>query len=120
MFYVYLKLGFHHIADLQGYDHLLFLVALCAAYAYTNWKRVLVLVTAFTIGHSLTLALSSLNILVLNPALIEVLIPVTILLTSLKNLFFSSKTERTWDPSYFLPLIFGLIHGLGFSSYFKS
>ena len=77
MFSVYLKLGFEHIADLRAYDHLLFLVALCAAYAYTEWKRILVLITAFTVGHSITLALSALDILHFNAKLIEVLIPVT-------------------------------------------
>src|SRR4029079_9549138 len=120
MFQVYLKLGFDHISDLKGYDHMLFLVALCAMYSYAEWKRVLVLITAFTIGHSITLALSSLNIIHFNSKLIEVLIPVTILLTALKNLAFEKKSEKLWSPSYFLPLFFGLIHGMGFSNFFKS
>jgi len=120
MFSVYLKLGFEHIADLRAYDHLLFLVALCAAYAYTEWKRILVLITAFTVGHSITLALSALDILHFNAKLIEVLIPVTILLTALRNLTFKKKSEKIWSPSYLLPLCFGLIHGMGFSAYFKS
>jgi len=120
MFPVYLKLGFEHIADLRAYDHLLFLVALCAAYAYAEWKRILVLITAFTVGHSITLALSALDLIHFNQAVIEVLIPVTILLTALKNLFFQKKNEKIWSPSYLLPLCFGLIHGMGFSSYFKS
>ena len=120
MFPVYLKLGFEHIADFRAYDHLLFLVALCAAYSYEEWKRILVLITAFTIGHSITLALSALNIVHFNAKLIEVLIPVTILLTALRNLFFKQKSEKLWSPSYLLPLCFGLIHGMGFSSYFKS
>lgn len=120
MFNVYLKLGFDHISDLKGYDHMLFLIALCAVYSYAEWKRVLVLITAFTIGHSITLALSSLNIIHFNPQLIEVLIPVTILLTAIKNLAFKSKNEKVWNPTYLLPLFFGLIHGMGFSSFFKS
>ena len=120
MFSVYLNLGFHHISDLKGYDHMLFLLALCAAYSYTEGKRVLVLVTAFTIGHSITLALSGLNLIHISSSLIEVLIPVTIVLTALKNLFRASHQEKTWDPSYLLPLFFGLIHGMGFSNYFKS
>jgi hypothetical protein len=120
MFQVYLKLGFDHISDLKGYDHMLFLLALCAVYSWSEWKRVLVLITAFTIGHSLTLALSALNLIHFNQQLVEILIPITILLTALKNLFLSKKEEKTWDPSYLLPLIFGLIHGMGFSSFFKS
>jgi hypothetical protein len=120
MFPVYLKLGFEHIADIRAYDHLLFLVALCAAYAYAEWKRILVLITAFTIGHSITLALSALDILHFNERLIEILIPITILLTALRNLIFKKKDEKIWNPSYLLPLFFGLIHGMGFSGYFKS
>ena len=120
MFQVYLQLGFDHISDLKGYDHMLFLLALCAVYSWSEWKRVLVLITAFTIGHSLTLALSALDIIHFNQQIVELLIPVTILLTALKNLFISKKEEKTWDLSYFLPLLFGLIHGMGFSSFFKS
>jgi len=120
MFPVYLKLGFEHIADIQAYDHLLFLVALCAAYSYAEWKRILVLITAFTVGHSITLALSALNLIHFNQSIIEVLIPVTILLTAFKNLFLQKKNEKIWSASYLLPLCFGLIHGMGFSSYFKS
>ena len=120
MFQVYLKLGFDHISDLKGYDHMLFLLALCAVYSYTEWKRVLVLITAFTIGHSLTLALSALNLIHFNPRVVEILIPITILLTALKNLFWQKQNEKVWNPSYLLPLFFGLIHGMGFSSFFKS
>jgi hypothetical protein len=120
MFHVYLKLGFDHIFNLKAYDHLLFLVALCAVYAYWEWKRVLVLITAFTIGHSLTLVLSSLDIIHFRQPLIEVLIPVTILLTAIKNLVMKKRNEKVWSPSYLLPLGFGLIHGMGFSGYFKS
>ena len=120
MFQVYLKLGFDHISDLKGYDHMLFLLALCAIYSWSEWKRVLVLITAFTIGHSLTLALSALNVIHFNQHVVEVLIPITILLTTLKNLFLTKKEEKTWDLSYLLPLLFGLIHGMGFSSFFKS
>ena len=120
MFPVYLQLGFEHIADLEGYDHILFLVALCAVFSYKDWKKILVLATAFTIGHSITLALSALDILRFDSKLIEILIPVTILLTALKNLFFKIKKESLWDLSYLLPLFFGLIHGMGFSTFFKS
>jgi hypothetical protein len=120
MFQVYLKLGFEHIADFKAYDHILFLVALCAVYRYSEWKRILILVTAFTIGHSITLALSSLDIIRFNEKLIEILIPATILVTALKNLIWKQNKERLWNIAYLLPLAFGLIHGMGFSSFFKS
>ncbi|WNJ19394.1 HupE/UreJ family protein [Pontibacter sp. G13] len=116
---IYLKLGFEHILDLGGYDHILFVVALCAIYKLAQWRQVIILVTAFTIGHSLTLALSTMDIFRMNPDLIETLIPVTILITALSNLRLRGELP---DPAhqrirYFLALFFGLIHGLGFSNY---
>jgi len=120
MFNIYLELGFDHILDWNGYDHILFLVALCAIFGLKDWKRVLVLVTAFTIGHSLTLALSSLEVIRLSPQLVEVLIPVTILITALQNLFMKPEKSASWWWHYGLALGFGLIHGLGFSNYFKA
>jgi len=120
-FYTYYQLGIQHIADLAAYDHILFIVALCAIYRPVDWKRILILVTAFTVGHSLTLALSALDIIRFRQDLIEFLIPVTILITALINLI------PSWDPGhrmpwwkYILPLLFGFIHGMGFSNYFKS
>ncbi len=120
MFGSYLELGFDHILDLNGYDHILFLVALCAAYSTSDWKKILILVTAFTVGHSITLGLSSLNIISINADLIELLIPVTILITALLNLFLVPQPGRQWRPQYFLALFFGFIHGMGFSNYFKA
>ena len=119
MFGTYLELGFEHILDLNGYDHILFIVALCAAYSYYNWKKILILITAFTIGHSITLALSALDIIHFNADIIELLIPVTILLTAILNFFVRSKSPN-WRVIYFLPLFFGFIHGMGFSNYFKA
>ena len=125
-FLIYLSLGFHHIADPQACDHLLFIVTLCAAYPLLAWRQILVLVTAFTIGHSLTLALAALDLVKIPAEWIEMLIPVTIFLTSMLNIggaespanfrTFSIKTA----PRYFLALFFGLIHGLGFSNFFRS
>ena len=120
-FSVYFQLGIQHIADLAAYDHILFIVALCAIYRPVDWKRLLILVTAFTIGHSLTLALSALDVIRFNQSLIEFLIPVTILITALLN-FLPSEKENNRLPwwKYILPLLFGFIHGMGFSNYFKS
>jgi hypothetical protein len=129
MFPTYLELGFEHITDINGYDHMLFLLALCAAYVYTDWKKILVLVTAFTIGHSITLALAVLNVIPVNSAWIEFLIPVTIVATAAKNLISLSLTpsERggvrpsLWGGlGWGLALGFGLIHGMGFSNYLRS
>lgn len=120
MFGIYLELGFDHISDLNGYDHILFIVALCAAYSLSQWRHLLILVTAFTIGHCITLALASLRIVSVPELWIEVLIPVTIMITALQNLLAKNTTARSWRTLYILPLFFGLIHGLGFSNYFRS
>src|SRR5688572_12761348 len=119
MFTSYLELGFDHILDLNGYDHILFLIALCAAYSSADWKKILILVTAFTIGHSFTLAMSSLDIITINADLIELIIPVTILITAILNLVIKPDTSKRWQIIYLLPLFFGFIHGMGFSNYFK-
>ena len=125
-FQTYLWLGFEHILDLQGYDHILFLVALCAIYQLKEWRKVAILVTAFTIGHSLTLALAALNIVKVSASWVEFLIPVTIFLTALYNLigFRPGIEEKTFDKrprlNYLLAVLFGLIHGLGFSNFLRS
>ncbi len=120
MFGTYLELGFDHILDLNGYDHILFLVALCAAYSSADWKKILILVTAFTIGHSITLALSALSVINVPSEFIELLIPITILVTALINLVAKPDPSQKWRPNYFLALFFGFIHGMGFSNYFKA
>ena len=118
MFPTYFQLGFQHITDLNGYDHMLFLLALCAAYLYSDWKKILVLVTAFTFGHSITLALAVLNIIPINGDWIEFLIPVTIVLTAIKNV--AIRSEQSATITYFMALGFGLVHGMGFSNYLRS
>lgn len=118
---LYLRLGFAHITDLQGYDHMLFLLALVAAYTLADWRRVLVMVTAFTLGHSLTLVLTALEVVHVSAAWIEFLIPLTILLTAVGNFWPQREGQRLgWALRYGLALGFGLIHGLGFSNYFRS
>lgn len=120
MFRTYLQLGFDHILDLAAYDHILFVVALCAVYQVHEWRRILILVTAFTIGHSVTLALSALNVVVFNAGVIEFLIPVTILVTALYNVWNRNKSKSMISVSYMMAMFFGFIHGLGFSNYFKA
>jgi hypothetical protein len=102
-------------------DHILFIAALCLRYQFADWKKVLILVTAFTIGHSITLALSVLDFITVSTNWVELLIPVTILLTAISNLAVKKFTFQTRFPLiYFLALFFGCIHGLGFSNYLKS
>ena len=118
---IYLRLGFRHIIDINGSDHILFILALVIRYVWTDWKKLLVLVTSFTIGHSVTLALSTLNWINLPVSLIELLIPMTILLTALSNYWVNDFSFTSKYPFiYFAALFFGLIHGLGFSNYLKS
>lgn len=122
-FKIYFQEGREHILDYQfGYDHILFVLALCALYLMRDWKKILILVTAFTIGHSVTLALAALSIIPVNEKLVEFLIPLTIFIAAVSNIF---KDEEALDNSkihinYAYALLFGLIHGLGFSNYFRA
>lgn len=124
-FSIYLQLGFDHITDLNGYDHILFVVALCAIYRLQDWRKVLLLVTAFTLGHSITLALATLRLIEYSTDLIEFLIPITILLTAVANFFHKSsesilQKEKGSQIRYPMAMAFGLIHGMGFSNYLRS
>lgn len=119
-FPLYFELGWQHILDWQGYDHILFVTALCGVYLISDWKKVLILVTAFTIGHSVTLALSVLNIIVVSTNWIEFLIPLTIVITSFYNIVKKRTFNQKFNPTYMMALAFGLIHGMGFSNYLKS
>ncbi len=120
-FWLYFSLGRQHIMALNGLDHLLFVAALCLRYLITDWKKLLLLITAFTIGHSLTLALSIFNIIHISSLWVEFLIPASIVLTAASNLFVKKFTFKTKYPViYFMALFFGLIHGLGFSNYLRS
>ena len=121
-FEFYLKLGFEHIANLNGYDHILFLVVLCAVYQINQWRNILILVTAFTIGHSITLFIVSLDFFSIPSRIIKLLIPITILITSLQNVINIKQIENSsrMGKNYFMALFFGLIHGMDFSNYFKA
>jgi hypothetical protein len=117
-FQLYFELGKDHILDSDGYDHILFVIALCILYSIREWKRVLILVTAFTVGHSVTLALATLEIITIDEGLIEFLIPITILVTAVSNIFRSSDSSAGLNYGY--AAFFGLIHGMGFSNYLRS
>lgn len=120
-FELYFGLGKDHILDANGYDHILFVIALCILYSISEWKRVLILVTAFTVGHSITLALATLEIINVKSELIEFLIPVTIFITAVSNIFRKVvQTGGSLQLNYVYAAFFGLIHGMGFSNYLKS
>jgi hypothetical protein len=120
-FWFYIQMGLEHVLDLNAYDHILFLTALAVPFTFANWKKVLVLATIFTIAHCLSLALSVYGILEVDVALIEFLIPITILFTAIHNLFhFNKPAEQRSIVLYGVATtFFGLIHGFGFSNYFK-
>ena len=126
-FWLWFSAGTEHILDWNGYDHILYVIALCVLFSVNQWKNLLILVTAFTIGHSLTLAISTFNIFTIKQNYIEVLISLTIILTCLINIRYSylvssqqyKKNKNYWF-NYALALVFGLIHGMGFSYLLKS
>ncbi|MDX1602490.1 MAG: HupE/UreJ family protein [Salinimicrobium sediminis] len=120
-FWLYFRLGLEHVLDWNAYDHILFLIVLVAAYSFHSWKRVLWLVSIFTLGHTLSLFLSVYEIVLVDSSWIEFLIPVTILITAIFNMINAKKKESKNNISvlYLTTAFFGIIHGLGFSTYFK-
>ncbi len=119
-FILYVKMGLNHVLDFSAYDHILFLIALAVVFSFHQLKKVLWLITLFTIGHTLTLALSAYGVLKIDVAIIEFLIPLTIFITGVVNIFNVGKTSSTKDNiNLIFALFFGLIHGLGFSNYFR-
>ena len=121
-FWIFFKIGLHHVLDIHGYDHLLFLIVLTVPYVAKDWKRILILVSFFTLGHTLSLLLSVFNVITIKTSLVELLIPITILVTALYNLIMAGKTSKTSNLSFIsgVTIFFGIIHGLGFSTYFNS
>lgn len=121
-FWIYFEIGMRHVLDIRAYDHVLFLIALTVPYAFKDWKRVLILISVFTIGHTLALLLSVYGVVIIKANLIEFLIPITILVTAIFHLFTAGKSSKNESISIigFITLFFGIIHGLGFANYFKS
>ena len=120
-FWFYIKLGLTHVLDFAAYDHILFLTALALPFTFKSWKKVLVLATIFTIAHCLSLYLSVYDVMIMDVGLIEFLIPVTIFITALFNLNYlnASVQNKSILLHVFATAFFGLIHGFGFSNYFK-
>jgi hypothetical protein len=121
-FMLYVKLGLYHVLDINAYDHVLFLIALVVPYHFKDWKKVVTLVSVFTLGHTVALLLALYKIVRIDIDFVEFLIPVTILSTAVYNLFHSGKggDKSGITVTAFITLFFGIIHGLGFSNYFNS
>ncbi len=118
-FQLYFDLGFKHIVNIGALDHILFMAAIALRYQMIDWKKLLIIVTAFTIGHSITLALAIFDVIHLPKNWIEFLIAITIIITSFSNLFVKKFAYKTkFPPIYFFALFFGLIHGMGFATEF--
>jgi len=119
-FILYFKLGLNHVLDFNAYDHILFLIVLAVVFSFHQWKKALWLITFFTIGHTLTLALAAYNIINIKVSIVEFLIPVTIFITGMFNVVRAGKASTGREKiNLFFALFFGLIHGLGFSNYFR-
>ena len=119
-FWFNVKYGLNHVLDINGYDHVLFLMVLAVPYVFKDWKRVLLLVSLFTLGHTLSLVLAAYNIVSVNGKLVEFLIPITIIVAAIYNVFTAGKDgkEKKMGLLLFSALFFGLIHGLGFAREF--
>ncbi|MCY1485392.1 hypothetical protein D3C87_232180 [compost metagenome] len=121
-FWIYFNTGLRHVLDIHAYDHVLFLIALTIPYAFKDWQRVLLLVTLFTVGHTMALLLSVYGFVQIKVNLVEFLIPITILITAFFHLFTAGKNSKKESISFIaiVTLFFGIIHGLGFSNYFNT
>jgi len=123
IFSLYFNLGTHHILDIDAYDHILFITTLLAIYQLKHWRKIAVLITAFTIGHASTLVLFTFDIISVQSDFVEFLIAVTIAITAISNIFFSLRKEINkylYYSKYVISVFFGMIHGMGFSTYLKA
>lgn len=121
-FLIYFNMGLTHVLDINAYDHILFLIALMIPYAFKDWSRVLLLVSLFTIGHTLALLLSVFGVVKIQAHVVEFLIPITILVTAIFHLFTAGKSGKKESITFvaIVTVVFGLVHGLGFSNYFNT
>ena len=121
-FLIYFQIGLQHVLDIHAYDHVLFLMALVIPFTFKDWKRILLSVTLFTLGHTTALLLSVYGIVAVKTSVVELLIPITILITAFFNLFTIGKSSKkeSLNLIFLITLFFGVIHGLGFTNYFKT
>lgn len=119
-FLLFFKQGLSHILDIDGIDHILFILAITVFFNRTHWKKLALLVTAFTLGHSITLVLSMYDVISLKRDMVEQLIPITIIITCANNFFKVYKpTKVNYKVLYTMVLVFGCVHGLAFSNFLK-
>lgn len=120
-FWLYFNLGLYHVLDVNAYDHVLFFIALCVAYGWTAWRRLLLLVTVFTVGHTISLFLSHFDVFQLSSTWVEFLIPITILIAAGYNIFKTGRNQASERIGllFVVTLFFGLIHGFGFGRYYN-
>ena len=121
-FWIYYQIGLKHVLTIYAYDHILFLLALTVPYDFKSWKRLLIMISFFTLGHTLSLFLTVFNIVRFKTSIAELVIPFTILITALYNIIFSGKSSKNNNLTFIgiVTVFFGIIHGLGFSNYFNS
>lgn len=121
-FWIYSSIGLKHVLNIHAFDHVLFLLALTVPYEFKSWKRILILVSLFTLGHTIALFLSVFNIVTIKVEIVEFLIPITILTAALFNIFSAGKSSKKDTITFIgvVTLFFGIIHGLGFSNYFNT
>jgi hypothetical protein len=121
-FWIYFNIGLKHVLNVFAYDHILFLLALTVPYEFKSWKRILILVSFFTLGHTLALFLSVFNVVTVKPNVVEFLIPITILIAAMYNIVASGKSSKKDNITFIgiITVFFGIIHGLGFSTYFNT
>lgn len=119
-FKLFVELAFRHVLDWNAYDHILFFIVLAVVYDFKDWKKGLWLITFFTIGHTVTLALSTYEVVKVNSYWVEFLIPLTIFITAFFNVITASKQKiHRANINQVFALVFGLIHGLGLSDLLK-
>lgn len=121
-FWLFFNHGLHYVLNWKAYDIILFLIVICAAYSFSAWKRLLILITLFTLGHTISLLLSTYNVISVSGRVIAFLIPITILVAAVFNLFTAGKEKKVEKTGvfYVIATFFGLIHGLGFVSSFRA
>lgn len=121
-FWLYFEIGLRHVLNIHAYDHVLFLIGITIPYTFNDWRKWLLLISLFTLGHTISLVLSVFGIIYIKENLVEFLIPITILIVALFNLFTAGKSNKNESITLIaiVTLLFGIIHGLGFSNYFKT
>ncbi len=121
-FWIYFNIGLKHVLNIYAYDHVLFLLALTVPYEIKSWKRILILISLFTLGHSLALFLSVFNVVSIKATVVEFLIPITILIAAFYTIAISIKSSKKEGITFtgIITVFFGIIHGLGFSNYFNN